>query len=84
MYELIDVENVEKLFNNLNYENVKENLNILLKVHKRRIIKSLQLIQLYIGLDRLKEAYDVLNIFMDEFLGDFHEKISEIFKKFFF
>ena len=80
MDELIDV---EKLFNNVNDENVEEILKILLEEHKRRIIKSLQLIQLYVELDRLKEAYDALNIFMDEFLGDFHKKILKIFKMYF-
>ena len=31
----------------------------------------------------IKEAYEALSIFMDEFLGDFHEKILKIFKMYF-
>ena len=78
--KLIDV---GKLMENVNEENVEETLKILLKEHRKRIIKSLQLIQIYVELDRLKEAYEALSIFMDEFLGDFHKEILEIFRKYF-
>jgi len=78
--KLIDVEG---LLENLHDENVKETLKILLEEHRKRIIKSLQLIQIYVELDRLKEAYETLSIFMDEFLGYFHEKILKIFKMYF-
>jgi len=80
MNDLIDV---EKLLENVHDENVEETLKILLEEHRKRIIKSLQLIQIYVELDRLKEAYEALSIFMDEFLGDFHEKILKIFKMYF-
>ncbi len=78
--KLIDV---ERLLENVNDKNVEETLKILLEKHRKKIIKSLQLIQIYVELDRLKEACDALSIFMDEFLGDFHEKILKIFKMYF-
>jgi len=79
MNEVIDV---EKLFNTINNKNVEEILKILLKEHKRRIIKSLQLIKINIELDRKKEAYNVLNFLIDEMFGDLKEKILNIFNKY--
>jgi len=79
MNEVIDV---EELFNNTNNKNVEEILKILLKEHKRRIIKSLQLIKINIELDRKKEAYNALNLLIDEMFGDLKEKILNIFNKY--
>ena len=50
MNDLIDV---EKLLENVHDENVEETLKILLEEHRKRIIKSLQLIQIYVELDKL-------------------------------
>ena len=70
MNDLIDV---EKLLENVHDENVEETLKILLEEHRKRIIKSLQLIQIYVELDKLKEAYEALTDWMNN-----KEKIKKL------
>jgi len=80
MDELIDLEwIVETTYD----ENVKENLKALLKENEKRIIKTLEIMQMFVQLDKKDEASKSLHLFMDEFLGDLHKDILEIFKKFF-
>jgi len=79
MSEQIDT---KLLIQTINEENVKEKLPILLKEFESRLIKLLEIVELYVELELLDEANNACYVFINEFYDDLYEEITKIFENY--
>ena len=79
MSEQIDT---KLIIQTINEENVKEKLPILLKEFEARLIKLLEIVELYVELDLLDEANKACYVFINEFYDDLYEEITKIFENY--